>query len=912
MPTILIGGYYGAGNIGDEAILAAMVDELRSQHADLLLIVTSWEPERTSRDLQVEAVYWKNINGLLDAALRADLIILGGGGIFHDYWGIDPDTYLRHGFWDITAFGSLPLLAKLLGIPCMIYAVGVGPFHTDLAREHTRLAFERSQIATLRDNESLEFLRQTGFTIDDPNGPSIKVLPDPVFSLTTSGADDTQVSDFLNHRQIQNNMQLLGISLRYWDLESPLDEWLPFIADGVREFLKRNNEAQAILIPFQVLHATMHTDDSIILKKLAVLINIPDRVNLISDPLTPHFAQALIKRCTVIMGMRLHAVIMGINVGTPVIALSYAPKVLAVMKLIGYEEFCNTSLTPKKEVLAGQIQKAWDQSREFRQKVQPLHEELKRKTKEHTRLALELLSNLHRRELQFSQQFALQQVRYLSQADEALSRLQNEKLLLQRDLENLLAQLVNREQTVLLLSAQLREIESSNFWKFAKFYYRLMSRTPIKYFYYFFVALKYEGIQGALYKSGKGIKSAARTLKNFILNKKENTLTQKEVSEKLKGILSGRSLKGAVILTSAFVFNELYNQRVINLSKFLADHGWGVIYVAWRWNEHETMPSIGEEVYKNIFQIPVDMFLENLEIFSQINSLQKYFIIEFPHPDFLLSSLRLRRSGYKVVYEIIDEWEEFHKVEQAGWFNKSTENTIVLNSNFLTAVSQPLIEKFSDLRKDIHLSPNGYNPSLLGEKHRDIANKKRTKKGEFHLGYFGHLTESWFDWDFLLKVLDLAREKKLNLYIHLIGYGESSIHTKIAKYSKQVKFYGKIHPSKLHKYVKTWDAALICFKQGKLGEAVDPIKIYEYLYFGLPIIVKGISHLDGFPSTHVVTSEEQAMDAVLAIQNDRENKKLETPREDIVKREQMLAKSTWDHRFTDLLESLESEKWMFL
>jgi len=967
MSTILIGGYYGAGNIGDEAILIAMINELRTQKADITLIVTSWDPEKTSNDHHVESVYWKDINGLLDAALRADLIILGGGGIFHDYWGIDPDTYLRKGFWDITAFGSLPLLAKLLNIPCMIYAVGVGPFHSELAREHTRMAFERCQVATIRDNESLEFLKQIGLNINGTKGSIVKVLPDPVFSLTASSADDAQVTDFLHQRQIQDNIPLLGVSLRYWDINVSLDEWLPYIANGVRDFLEQNNQAQVILIPFQVLHATPHTNDAIVLGKLANLLNMPDRVCSITDPLTPRFAQSLIKRCTAIIGMRLHSIIMGINVGTPIIALSYAPKVFSVMKRAGLEEFCTPTLTPKAEILAGQIQKVWDQSQSFRHKIQPLQEELKSETKEHARLALDLLPDSPRGALQFSEQFAIQQVRYLTQTDEALLRLQDEKTFLQRDIEKLIqiqqtltAQLSDREQSLQTLttqfaesnqliqslsaqladkdqsvqslttqladrdqsvqylttqlaslSARLTEIEGSNFWKIAKSYYYLVSRTPLKYFYYFLVAWKYEGLRGAFYKLGKGIKYALFSEKKFLFAKEEKILTSREVSENVKGILNDRSLKGIVIITSAFVFNELYNQRVINLSKFLANHGWGVVYVAWRWNAQEVMPSIGKEVYKNIFQIPVDMFLENLDSFSGMHSQQKFFITEFPHPDYFLSALQLRRKGYKLVYEIIDEWEEFHKVGQASWFNKSIENAYVVNANFLTAVSQPLVEKFSSLRRDIHLSPNGYTPSLLGERHRGIAVSKRVKRGKFHLGYFGHLTESWFDWDFLIKILDLAREKNLKLYIHLIGYGEPSVQVKIKEYSKQIKFYGKIHPSKLYKYVKSWDAAFICFKTGKLSEAVDPIKIYEYLYFGLPVIVKGISHLRNFPSTHVVMDELQAFETLLTIHQTRQNKSTATS-DSAIKREQMLVRSTWDQRFTDLLEILENEQWMFL
>lgn len=108
MPTLLIGGYYGAGNVGDEAILSTILHDLRGHDPDLNFIVLSYNPEKTRSECAVESISWYDINAVLDAALRSDLIILGGGGIFHDYWGIDPDQYLRSGYWDITAFGSLP------------------------------------------------------------------------------------------------------------------------------------------------------------------------------------------------------------------------------------------------------------------------------------------------------------------------------------------------------------------------------------------------------------------------------------------------------------------------------------------------------------------------------------------------------------------------------------------------------------------------------------------------------------------------------------------------------------------------------------------------------------------------------------------------------------------------------------
>jgi glycosyltransferase involved in cell wall biosynthesis len=242
------------------------------------------------------------------------------------------------------------------------------------------------------------------------------------------------------------------------------------------------------------------------------------------------------------------------------------------------------------------------------------------------------------------------------------------------------------------------------------------------------------------------------------------------------------------------------------------------------------------------------------------------------------------------------------------WFNRALEQAFVVNANRVTAVSRPLIEKFSSLRQDIHLSPNGFTPAFLGEEHRDIAAKKQIQTDAIHLGYFGHLTESWFDWDFLLNVLQLARKKGINLFVHLIGYGEPDLQKKLARYSDRVKFYGRVHPSELYKYVKNWDAAMIWFRSGKLSEAVDPIKIYEYLYFGLPTIVKGIGHLENLPFTYVVANENQAVEALMTLHRNSLNGD-KTNRAAV---EELLVRSTWEQRFRDLLVLLEHGERMCL
>lgn len=940
MKTILIGGYYGAGNIGDEAILDAMLEAMRARRDDLSFFVTSWNPEETGKQFDVKGIHWKDINALLNAGRQADMIVLGGGGLFQDYWEMDPKSYLRKDASGIVQYGSLPLLAKILGIPCMIYAVGIGPLQSKLGREHTRLAFERCQVASVRDAESLGLLAETGFEVREGAGTLVEVTADPVFALTTSAEDEAAVGEYLRRNQMED-AEFIGVNLRYWNRPGPIWTWLPYVAEGLTQFLTSNPQLHVALIPFQDDSQNQYNDDASILKNLAPFLPNRERVHLVEKPPTARYAQALIKRCQLVVGMRLHAAILALNEATPVVALSYDPKVASLMKQAGLREYCIETLTPRPEEFAVCLQQAWDQRVALRSLIHPQQAKWKQAAQRNAALAMALLSEGKIDSSDFARQFALEQLSLQFEVDTMLEQRTEEKRVLQErvwelnevieqstkdinaiikqktqeiydlteqgmhendalqrkvveansDISSLTSQVSALAEQASLLNDRLKEIEASKFTKIARLYYRLAQSGPFGPIYRFMSQWKQKGLTGAI---GKTI----------------DTAKEKIAAAPVRAIipaLNARLLKGVFVVTSAFVFDELYNQRVINLSKYLSREGWGVIYVAWRWSKEEAMAGIGEEVYPNIFQVPVDMFLEYLPDLAALEHDRKFFVVEFPHPDFLTAALKLRRYGFPIIYEIIDEWEEFHKAGQSPWFTGPVEKAMVLNANVLTAVSRPLVDKFADLRRDIHLLPNGFDPALLGEGHRKIA-RCRFSEDSIHLGYFGHLTDSWFDWDFVLRVLDLAKERGPNLHFHLIGYGSPNLEKKLAGYRERVTLYGKVQPADLHEHVRKWDAAIIPFRTGKLSEAVDPIKIYEYLYFGLPVIVTGITHLKELPRVRVVKSEPEFLEALAELGEETRSQS-----SDISQRvEQTLAGSTWGHRFSTLVHILETEEWMSL
>ena len=181
MKSILIAGYYGAGNLGDEAILSAILEMLNDGKMEVEITVCSWQPELTKEIPGVSAVSWQKMSQIARVASEADLIIIGGGGIFQDYWGLNPNSYLRSTHGGITTYGSLALMAELFGIPCLLFGVGVGPLKTELGRQHTLKTVLRCQAVSLRDHQSYRELLAIGFEPDHPLSPPVFVGTDLAF-----------------------------------------------------------------------------------------------------------------------------------------------------------------------------------------------------------------------------------------------------------------------------------------------------------------------------------------------------------------------------------------------------------------------------------------------------------------------------------------------------------------------------------------------------------------------------------------------------------------------------------------------------------------------------------------------------------------------------------------------------------
>lgn len=383
---VLIAGYYGYDLIGDEAILQAMLNDLRQLSSDISFIVTSQSPEKTKVIYDVEAIPICNIGLIADVIERCDLVIVGGGGVFNEYtpWRGEKLLTLHPDFNVFCA--SLPLLAAAHGRPCMIYAVGVEPLYSDVAKEQVASAFASATLATVRDFGSLNILKSIGVVND------VRVTADPAFRLPISNPTDI---DLLVPPNIRLSNPLLGVQLRHWhsgrwDLRADPTVWETEVAKALDTWLETMGGG-IIFIPFQQIPTWAFSDDTWILKRVQERMKYHYKTYLLNGPLSPSDVSLLFSQCDIILAMRYHSVILSVANATPCVALAYSLKVRSAMERSGLNDFILELEGLTAAQLLDVLRKCYEFRGYLRQRLKVVSEEMKRLAFENAELAVRLL-----------------------------------------------------------------------------------------------------------------------------------------------------------------------------------------------------------------------------------------------------------------------------------------------------------------------------------------------------------------------------------------------------------------------------------------------------------------------------------------------------------------------------------------
>lgn len=216
---------------------------------------------------------------------------------------------------------------------------------------------------------------------------------------------------------------------------------------------------------------------------------------------------------------------------------------------------------------------------------------------------------------------------------------------------------------------------------------------------------------------------------------------------------------------------------------------------------------------------------------------------------------RLQDYGWRSVYEIRDDMEEFRRVGYSKWYSPALEQRYAQEADGIVATSPRLMDKISVItgRDDVAYLPNAA-PDELVEQTRSMRSLDHFQKYRSKplVGYLGHLTDSWFDWQ---KFLAVARDN-MDLDFEIIGHGMP----KGMRLPINVRALGAMSHEDCLPVVANWTVGLIPFVESRLTYGVDPNKVYEYVAMGLQTVSAPMGDLDRVPGVEVYRSTEDFSD----------------------------------------------------
>lgn len=319
---IVICGAYGKGNAGDDAILKAIVQEMRALDPDRPITVMSRRPSETRLIYRTNAVYTFRVDQVFRRFKKAALYINGGGSLMQD---VTSTRSLRYYLMTLD-------YAKKKGCKVMMYGCGIGPINRPGNRRQASKTINRAvDIITLRDDYSRAELRNMGIV-----EPDVRLSADPTIILEPAGA--VQVDQAMEACGIPIDGKYLGFGLRFW---KGFDEVIDQIA-AAAEYAYEKHGLIPVFVPIE------YPSDMMPAELLVSRLKCP--YYTVTRRLPIEETIGILSRMKTVIGIRLHSLMFSAAHGVPVIGMSYDIKVDGFLKYIG-----SRTCIPLREVTAEKL-----------------------------------------------------------------------------------------------------------------------------------------------------------------------------------------------------------------------------------------------------------------------------------------------------------------------------------------------------------------------------------------------------------------------------------------------------------------------------------------------------------------------------------------------------------------------------
>lgn len=362
MGNVVISGYYGSKNAGDEAMLAAMLEVFADIDPKVNITVISSSPKDTKARHGVESVSWLDFPAIFSALRKADLLISGGGSLLQDVTSRRSLYYYLAIIW----------LAMVAGAKVMLYAQGIGPIRGSMARSLMSWLGNRVDLITVRDHGSIRELESMGIT-----RPHIEETADPVLAIHK--VDRSVGQEILRKNHALGEQPIVGISVREWCGWQHYKDVIAEVADDIAE----EYNARIVFLPMQ------YPDDVRTAELIAAKTHC-GAVVLNADYNTSELL-SIVGNMDLLIAIRLHALIFAGVMGVPMVGISYDPKIDRFLECLGEKPVGSLEDVQASEVMAV-VRQHWHDKKGFRAKNNDLFTALRNMAVKNAKLAFKLIN----------------------------------------------------------------------------------------------------------------------------------------------------------------------------------------------------------------------------------------------------------------------------------------------------------------------------------------------------------------------------------------------------------------------------------------------------------------------------------------------------------------------------------------
>lgn len=376
---VILVGWYGAGNLGDELLLSRMIRAVHLQGMEP--IVVSLDPTYTTHCHSVQSIDFEDLEALQFAIDGAYACVLGGGGLFQTYSSFRYASLFEFGLGDVASYARPILLAQQLGVPTSLFAQGVGPLETPESREIVALLFSSVSCVSVRDIASHDLLRSIGVLHD------ITVAPDPIWAWEVPAS--SQLSRAQSHKKIV-------LVVRDW----------PFVSGWEDRLLSALREAfdpalhELLWLPFQARNVQgRSSSDTDLLRRLMARLGDYWNQSLLEWTSIPQAIEMLASADAVI-AMRMHAQILALKLDKPTLCLEYDEKMAQVSLQAGVPHERRVRLTDGQGVWLQAVKSLLSKGADSSVKIDHI-QNLARQSDTHFDLIWRTLGNLAQKDINF-------------------------------------------------------------------------------------------------------------------------------------------------------------------------------------------------------------------------------------------------------------------------------------------------------------------------------------------------------------------------------------------------------------------------------------------------------------------------------------------------------------------------------